>query len=108
MFGDCAEVADFSGGQKAMSLVAKRKKETTGFGARLRSIREAKGLTQEQVAERAGMAYQAVARIERGDADNPTWKTVQKLAEALGVEPNDFLSDDDDTPLTTPKRPRKK
>ena len=66
-------------------------------------------MTQEQVAERAGMAYQAVARLERGKPDNPTWKTVQKLAEALGVEPNDF-TDKDEPPATDdkPPRPRKK
>lgn len=87
-----------------MVTVAKRKPAKTGFGTRLRTIREAKGLTQEQLAERVGMAYQAIARIERGDSDNPTWSTVQKLAEALGVEPNDFQADDDEPPARPGKR----
>lgn len=94
---------------KPMVAVAKRKNEKTGFGARLRAIREASGLTQEQVAERSGMAYQAIARIERGDVDNPTWKTVQKLAEALGVKPNDFIEESADKPADpTPPAPKRR
>ena len=57
------------------------------------------------------MAYQAIARIERGDSDNPTWATVTNLAEGLGVEPNDFLDDADDEPPAgtgTATRPRGK
>ena len=67
-------------------IVSKKKPKTerTGFGARLRAIREAKGLTQEAVAEAAGMQYQSVARMERGDAENPTLRTLRSLASALG------------------------
>ena len=61
--------------------------------ARLKAAREAAGLTVEQVAERAGLAVSAVARLEDGTATNPTWQTLGRYAAAvgcrltLGVEP---------------------
>ena len=42
------------------------------FGKRVRALRRAKDMTQEQVAERAGFALQSVGEIERGRG-NPTW-----------------------------------
>ena len=76
-----------------MTLVAKQKsksdREPSGFGSRLRQLREAAGLTQEQLGERAGMQYQSIAKYERG-AVEPTWPNVVKLAEALGVDVGAF------------------
>lgn len=71
------------------------KKDTTGFGARLRALRTAKEMTQERLGELAGMRYQEIARLERGDR-TPSWQTVLRLAEALGVEPNDFTTSKSD------------
>jgi transcriptional regulator with XRE-family HTH domain len=99
------------GGYPVTSTLAEEKQDTTGFGSRLRVLREAAGLTQEELAEKVGMNYQNIGRLERGDR-SPSWKTVLKLAEALGVEPNDFTDKDADEPdddkPATPKRPRKK
>jgi transcriptional regulator with XRE-family HTH domain len=53
-------------------------------GQRVRQLRTASGFTQAQLAERAGMATQAVSRIERGER-SPTLETVDRLAAALGV-----------------------
>jgi transcriptional regulator with XRE-family HTH domain len=54
------------------------------FGARLRRLREEAGLTQQELAERAGMHRFGVAKLER-DERQPSWATVQALARALGV-----------------------
>lgn len=78
------------------------KKETSGFGRRLRELRDAAELSQAQLGERAGMAYQAIARLERGDRE-PTWPTVLKLAEALGVPTDEFRDE-----LTPPQKPKRK
>jgi transcriptional regulator with XRE-family HTH domain len=78
-----------------MLAVAKRRTEPTGFGAILKRLRENAGLTQGELGELCSMAYQAIARIERG-AHEPTWRTVLKLAEALGVTPDAFVSDADE------------
>ena len=53
-------------------------------GDRVRQLRAACGLTQAQLAEKPGMATQAVSRIERGER-SPTLETLDKLAAALGV-----------------------
>ena len=44
------------------------------------------GLTQAELGERAGVAQNAVSRIERGDVDTG-FSTVRKLIRACGFEP---------------------
>lgn len=56
------------------------------FAANVERIREAKGLTQEQLGWAAGLHQTAVARIENGDRA-PTLPTIFKLAEGLEVAP---------------------
>lgn len=48
-------------------------------------LRHSKGLTQAQVARRAGMSQPNVARLER-QADAPTWQQLSRYARALGRE----------------------
>ncbi|MGZ8406693.1 MAG: helix-turn-helix domain-containing protein [Caulobacteraceae bacterium] len=55
-------------------------------GANIRRLRKAKGLTQEQLADEAGMAMRYVAGVERGQ-ENPSMIYLVKIAEALGAEP---------------------
>jgi transcriptional regulator with XRE-family HTH domain len=59
------------------------------FAARLREIRAAAGLTQQELADAVGVKREQVARWEGGRGD-PTWTRVLALAAALGVTPNDF------------------
>ncbi len=95
-----------------MVAVAKEEKKTSGFGRRLRELRKAAGLTLEQLGERAEMAYQAIARLERQERE-PTWPTAIKLAEALGVSVADFHkpigeAPVESDPLPDPKPPTKR
>ena len=85
-----------------LEVVAKRRNPTTGFGRRLKELREAAGLTQTELGERAGMVYQAVAKLERGSVE-PTWPTVLRLADALGVPTDKFRE-----PTPTLDRPKRK
>lgn len=55
------------------------------FGARLRRLREAAGLTQEELALRAGVSPHAVGALERGQRRRPYPHTVRALAEALDL-----------------------
>jgi transcriptional regulator with XRE-family HTH domain/tetratricopeptide (TPR) repeat protein len=57
----------------------------TSFGALLRTHRRAGGLTQEGLAELAGLSAQAVGALERGDRRFPHRDTVARLADALGL-----------------------
>ena len=55
------------------------------FGGLLRRWRIAAGLTQEELAERAGLSSDAVASLERGRRRAPRRGTLALLADALGV-----------------------
>jgi len=56
-----------------------------GFGPLLRQRRLAAGLSQEALAERAGLSARAVSDLERGRKRRPHPATVRRLAEALGL-----------------------
>jgi transcriptional regulator with XRE-family HTH domain len=49
----------------------------------LREARRRAGLTQRELAKRAGTAQSVVARIERGLRD-PSWQTLERLIAAAG------------------------
>jgi predicted ATPase/transcriptional regulator with XRE-family HTH domain len=53
------------------------------FAALLRSLRRERGLTQEELAERAGLSLSAVSYLERGLTQSPHTDTVQLLCSAL-------------------------
>lgn len=67
--------------------------------ARLRELRAARGFTQEQLCEAAGVSVDAVNRIERGER-TPTLATLASLARALGVEITDLVRSE---PLPAPR-----
>ena len=56
----------------------------TRLGRNVRRLREAKGWSQEDYADRAGIHRTYVSDIERGRR-NPTVTVVEKLARPLGV-----------------------
>lgn len=55
------------------------------LGVRLRHWRRTQRLTQEQLAERAGLSYKFIGEVERGNG-NPTVDTLSKLSRALDVD----------------------
>ncbi|HEX9037480.1 MAG TPA: helix-turn-helix domain-containing protein [Ktedonobacterales bacterium] len=57
------------------------------FGDLLRSQRRAAGLTQEELAERAGLSVRGIADLERGARRAPRRDTVALLVRALGASP---------------------
>jgi transcriptional regulator with XRE-family HTH domain len=57
---------------------------------RLKTVRERKAFTQEQLAEKAGVSRATLARIETGQ-NEPYPSTVRKIADALGVEPEQLM-----------------
>jgi predicted ATPase/DNA-binding XRE family transcriptional regulator len=71
------------------------------FGAQLRRLREAAGLTQEQLAERAGLTVNGISQLERGERRSPYPNTIRALAEALG------LSDEQRAALAGAAAPRR-
>lgn len=63
---------------------------TQKFGQRVRKLRKQKGLTQEKLAERAGIDYSYLNLIENGKR-NPSLKVMAKLSRILGVRLGDLL-----------------
>ncbi len=53
------------------------------IGETVKAWREARGFSQRGLAERAGIGYVIIARLELGQTD-PRLSTLTKLAEALG------------------------
>ncbi len=60
---------------------------TESFGIHLRRLRLAAGLSQEELAERAGLTAAAIGLLERGERRRPYPHTLRALADALGLEP---------------------
>jgi len=64
--------------------------------AALLRAREDAQLTQEQLAVKAGSSFTTVNRLEGGKITSPSFGTISKLAEALGIDVADLLILDDD------------
>lgn len=54
------------------------------LGKQVRELRKQKGWTQEKLEEKSGVDRTYISDIERG-VRNPSLKSLQKLAKALGV-----------------------
>jgi transcriptional regulator with XRE-family HTH domain len=81
-------------------------KEAKALGARVRSLRDAAGLTLEDAAERCSIDWKHLQKIERG-ALNVTLVTLVRLAVGLGVEMGALFAEGELPPAKT-KRPAKK
>ncbi|MER9102650.1 helix-turn-helix transcriptional regulator [Mesorhizobium sp. M0848] len=69
------------------------------LGLTLKQARLAKALTQDELAKRIGLSQNALSMIENGrGSDGPTWTTVSRICEALGIEPS-FLPTDARQPV---------
>jgi predicted ATPase/DNA-binding XRE family transcriptional regulator len=62
-----------------------RAAQESPFGTKLKRLREAAGLTQEELAGRAGLTRNAVSALERGERRRPYPHTVRAIADALGL-----------------------
>lgn len=59
-------------------------------GRRIKTVRQGKELTQDQLAEQVGLSPKYISGIERG-VENPTMDNLIRLAKVLGVEPYDLF-----------------
>src|SRR6266571_8476732 len=96
-----------------------RRKSMAGipiFGRRVTRIRGERGLTQQELATKAGTTYQTIWRIENGKHAEPGIYIARGIARALGVSldylvnlygPSEDSAGDPVPPQATTKRPRK-
>lgn len=64
--------------------MGKRNNETVRFGDIVRRARADAGLSQEELADRAGLDRSYVGGVERGER-NPTLVVIAKIAKGLGL-----------------------
>ena len=67
-----------------MAFVAERDHLLSQVGKRIRSLREAKGVSQEGLAEKSGLHRTYIGGVERG-LRNPSLKSLARMAKALDV-----------------------
>jgi transcriptional regulator with XRE-family HTH domain len=76
--------------QPVTTRAGERTAEAIAFGKRVRELRLARGWTQEQLAEQAGLTPVQLSRIENGWND-PKMSTIIRLAKALKVSCGDLM-----------------
>ena len=64
-------------------------------GRKLVRAREQRLLSRQELADKAGLHLDHLARIERGDIVIPHMSTIRKLVDALECTPSDILAEDD-------------
>ena len=75
------------------------RESTPAFGDLLRQLRSAAALSQEALAERAGISRRGISDLERGQSHAPRLETVRLLADGLA------LADDERATLIAAARP---
>jgi transcriptional regulator with XRE-family HTH domain len=60
-------------------------KQALMLAIKIVELREKKGLSQQQLAKLMGTSQQAISRIESGEYEGFTLKTLEKIAEATGM-----------------------
>ena len=66
---------------KAMS----KEQHAQRMGQRITALRKLEGISQQELADRAGLTRQHIGRIEKGELVSVSFVTIQAIAEALGM-----------------------
>jgi transcriptional regulator with XRE-family HTH domain len=61
------------------------------FGQRIKELRRQKGMTQEQLADKAHLHNTYIGSVERGEK-NISMINIEKIVKALGVSLSEFFS----------------
>jgi transcriptional regulator with XRE-family HTH domain len=67
---------------------------STRLGDKLRSLRKAKGLTLDKLAEQAGLSKSYLWELENRESQRPSAEKLTALADVLGVSTTYFIEDD--------------
>ena len=59
----------------------------------IKKFRKQRGISQEELARKAGVTYSTLIKLESGSNKNPTVKTLQQIAQALDVTLDDLVKE---------------
>ncbi|MCM1235434.1 MAG: helix-turn-helix domain-containing protein [Ruminococcus flavefaciens] len=63
-----------------------------GLQKNLKAIRKEKKFSQRQLAEKSGVSYSMVCKLESGEQKNPSLETIEKIADALDITPAELMT----------------
>ncbi len=63
------------------------------IGSRIKTARKIAGLSQEELARRAGMSLKGMGDIERGDIADPHYSSLSKIAAGLDMQVSELLEE---------------
>ena len=72
-------------------------KLSQALSERVRTLREAAGLSQQEIAIKADLSLSQISKLEQGKKADPRASTLIALALALGIKPGQLI---DDLPVT--------
>ncbi len=61
------------------------------FGKRLRELRRDQGLSQRGLADRAGIDFTYLSKIENGRMEPPSEEVIRRVAEELGADADELI-----------------
>lgn len=76
------------------------------FGEQVRKRRIEEGMSQEELAKKAGVSRVYISLIERGQAQNLSWSVVSGLTTALGIRTSNDSPDGPSTELSDEEEQR--
>lgn len=68
------------------------------LGQRIKQARKDAGLTQQDLASKAGISYSTMAKLEQGSIEHPSATTLVKLAKAMGTDVGHLLGTSPSSP----------
>jgi transcriptional regulator with XRE-family HTH domain len=78
--------------------------ELPPLARRVKVLREAAGMSQQQLAMSAGLSMSMIGLIEQGQRENPRGQTLLAIAKALGVTVDALLTDAGQAEVTPAKK----
>lgn len=61
------------------------------LASNIKKLRKEHHLSQEQLAQKAGITYSTLIKIESGANKNPTLETMKKLADVFGISLDELV-----------------
>jgi DNA-binding XRE family transcriptional regulator len=71
--------------------MASKPNEISTISKNIKKVRNKKGVSQDRLSKMADVAYNTIIKIESGTIQNPTIKTLVKIAKALDAKVDDLI-----------------